>query len=83
MPNLEIQRRNCINGLWGFPDDQNGPEWLTATQMIEKYISSNEGRAINLHDLRKFQMDFKPKDRLQAGGHGIEGTVKIVYEFKK
>lgn len=83
MPKIEVHRKNCIYGVWGVPDDTNGPDWVDAVSMMTHYISDQEGRTVSADELRKLDFSFNPDNKADAGGHGVMGNVQIVYELKK
>ena len=80
MPEISIERRNCIDGLWSVPDNFLGRE-VTAAEMIEHHISQAEGRPVELSKLSTLSMNFTPHNPEDEGGHGVRGVVNIVYEF--
>lgn len=79
---IEIKRLNCIYGYWGYPDGHQEPEWLNHADMPLRYINEKEGREVDYSELRHFSFTFIPDRPEEIHGHGVPGTLRIIYHYK-
>ena len=77
MPLLEIQRRNCVGGVWGIPDsDPNAKVWVPLNEVVDYHLEL-AGHHVVFDRLRPVSMKFTPDDPSDTGGEGVPGTLSI------
>lgn len=86
MVEITIRRLSGGRNSWPYPDDVNGPESLTMSELMKRYIAANENvepEELLNRSFGEIGADFYPDDDRGNQGFppGTPGILKIVYSF--